>query len=103
MSMFNLANILTSVNLMAGALSIMFALTGRFELAILAILIGATFDFLDGFIARIMKTTGELGKQLDSLADMVTFGLAPGMIMMALMVEIIMNTQIKTQYIQSDF
>ena len=83
--MFNLANILTAGNLLSGVVSILLALLGRIDLAPFAIIIGAFFDFLDGFVARKMKTAGEMGKQLDSLADMVTFGVAPGIIMMVIM------------------
>ena len=83
--MFNLANILTSANLMFGIFSILFAILGELHLAVFAIYAGAIFDFLDGFAARLMKTSGELGKQLDSLADMVTFGVAPGVMMMVVL------------------
>lgn len=80
--MFNLANFCTAANLVSGCLAIVLALTGHLDLAPFAILTGLLFDFFDGFFARILKTSGELGKQLDSLADMVTFGVAPGMIML---------------------
>ena len=83
--MFNLANILTAGNLLSGVVAILLALLGRIDLAPFAIVVGALFDFLDGFVARKMKTAGEIGKQLDSLADMVTFGVAPGIIMMVVM------------------
>ena len=83
--MFNLANLFTSANLLSGIASILLALTGNLEYAVYAIFAGAFFDFLDGFVARLMNTTGEIGKQLDSLADMVTFGVAPGVIMMVVL------------------
>lgn len=83
--MFNIANLFTASNLLAGFLSILFAVTGHIDLAVWAIFAGAFFDFLDGFAARIFKTSGDLGKQLDSLADMVTFGVAPGMLMMVVL------------------
>lgn len=84
--MFNLANLFTAFNLLSGIISIVLALHGRIDLAPFFILLAFLFDFLDGFIARKMGTTGPLGVQLDSLADMVTFGVAPGMIVMVLMV-----------------
>ena len=84
--MFNLANFFTSFNLLSGVSAILFALVGRLDLAVFAIVFGAFCDFLDGFIARKMNTQGELGKQLDSLADMVTFGIAPGIIMLVMIV-----------------
>lgn len=78
--MFSIPNILTAGNLMCGCLSILFALQGRLDLAAYLILIAMVLDFLDGFAARLLKKQGELGKQLDSLADMVSFGAAPGII-----------------------
>ncbi|MGV6862722.1 MAG: CDP-alcohol phosphatidyltransferase family protein [Putridiphycobacter sp.] len=73
-------NLLTAGNLVGGILAIIFALTGRIDLAPWCIFASAIFDFLDGFAARLLKVQNELGKQLDSLADMVTFGVAPGII-----------------------
>lgn len=84
--MFNLANLFTSFNLLSGVISIVLVLNGRIDLAPLFILLGFLFDFFDGFIARKMGTSGPMGVQLDSLADMITFGVAPGMILMVLMV-----------------
>ena len=83
--MFNLANLFTAGNLMSGILAILLVITGNISEAPYAVFLGLFFDFLDGFVARLFKTSGELGKQLDSLADMVTFGVAPGIIMMAFM------------------
>jgi CDP-diacylglycerol---serine O-phosphatidyltransferase len=74
-------NLLTAGNLVGGILAIISALTGSLEAAPLFIFISAIFDFLDGFAARLLKVQSEMGKQLDSLADMVTFGVAPGIIM----------------------
>ena len=84
--MFNLPNLFTAANLISGCIAIILAFAGRIDLAPFAIFAGALFDFCDGFIARKMKISGEMGKQLDSLADMVTFGLAPGMIMFVLLI-----------------
>lgn len=86
-SMFNIPNLLTASNMLCGILSILLSLSGRIDLAPYPIFLGAIFDFLDGFMARILKQQGELGKQLDSLADMVTFGLAPGIMMFALLIQ----------------
>lgn len=83
--MFTLANLFTASNLISGIFAILFALMGRLDLAPYAIFAGALFDFLDGFVARLFKTTGELGKQLDSLADMITFGVAPGVMMLVVL------------------
>ncbi len=84
--MFNIPNLFTAANLISGCIAIILAFAGRIDLAPFAIFAGALFDFCDGFIARKMKISGEMGKQLDSLADMVTFGLAPGIIMFAMLV-----------------
>ncbi|MBW7869083.1 MAG: CDP-alcohol phosphatidyltransferase family protein [Brumimicrobium sp.] len=84
--MFTIANILTGSNLLCGVLSIVFTFSGRLEWAVAAIVLGAIFDFFDGFAARLLKQQGELGKQLDSLADVVTFGVAPAMIVFVLLI-----------------
>jgi CDP-diacylglycerol---serine O-phosphatidyltransferase len=84
--MFNLPNLFTAGNLMAGIASIICALNGYLDYAVYAIFLGAFFDFCDGLAARILKVSGEMGKQLDSLADMVTFGVAPGIFMMVVLI-----------------
>lgn len=76
---------LTAGNMLCGVLSILFALTYRLDIAPYFIFLGAVFDFFDGFLARKLKVDGEMGKQLDSLADMVTFGVAPGVIMVVVL------------------
>lgn len=84
--MFNIPNLFTAFNLLSGAVAIILTLMGRIDLAPFAIYLGAIFDFFDGFLARKLKQSGELGKQLDSLADMITFGLAPGVFMLVVLV-----------------
>lgn len=84
--MFNAANIITGFNLLFGVGSIIMTFSGRIELAVLAIFVGAICDFADGFVARLTKKQSELGKQLDSLADLVTFGVAPGVIVFVLLI-----------------
>ena len=76
-----LPNILTLIGVCIGLTSIRFALDGRFELAIVAIIIAALIDGLDGRIARLIKGTSKVGKELDSLTDMISFGVAPAFIM----------------------
>lgn len=83
--MINLPNLFTSANMLSGIVAILLALAGRIDLAPFAIFAGALFDFADGFLARKLGVSAELGKQLDSLADMVTFGVAPGIIMLVVM------------------
>ena len=76
-----LPNMLTLIGVCIGLTSIRFALDGRFELAIVAIIIAALIDGLDGRIARLIKGTSKVGKELDSLTDMISFGVAPAFIM----------------------
>jgi len=76
-----LPNILTLVGVCIGLSSIKFAIDGKFELAIIAIIIAAIIDGLDGRIARLIKGTSKVGKELDSLTDVISFGVAPGFIM----------------------
>ncbi len=78
-------NLLTAGNLIGGILAIILTLTGGIEYAPWCIFASAIFDFLDGFVARLLKVQNEIGKQLDSLADMVTFGVAPGIMVMTLL------------------
>ncbi len=79
--MFSPANIITSLNLLSGVFSILLILSGNLMDGVALIFLGAIFDFLDGFVARWTRSYSELGKQLDSLADIVTFGVAPGIMM----------------------
>jgi CDP-diacylglycerol--serine O-phosphatidyltransferase len=74
----HIPNALTTLNLLSGLISITLVMEGNYIYASLFIFIAALFDFLDGNAARILKAHSELGKQLDSLADMVSFGVAPG-------------------------
>ena len=77
----HIPNILTLANLFCGILAIKNGFSEHYFLAGFLVLLGAFFDFFDGFAARLLKVQGELGKQLDSFADMVTFGVAPGVVM----------------------
>ena len=76
-----LPNMLTLIGVCIGLTSIRFALDGRFEFAIVAIILAAVIDGLDGRIARLIKGTSKVGKELDSLTDMISFGVAPAFIM----------------------
>jgi CDP-diacylglycerol--serine O-phosphatidyltransferase len=76
----HIPNFLTSLNLACGALSVFFALNGNIPLAAILIFIGALFDFSDGFAARGLKAYSDMGKELDSLADLISFGMAPAAI-----------------------
>jgi CDP-diacylglycerol--serine O-phosphatidyltransferase len=74
-------NLFTLGNLLCGCVAIQYAYLQDFRMAAFFVLGGAILDFFDGFVARLLKVQSELGKQLDSLADVVTFGVAPGMIL----------------------
>jgi len=77
----NIPNLITLGNLTCGLLSIVLAFEGKLAIAGAFIFYGAILDFFDGFSAGLLNVNSELGKQLDSMADMVTFGVAPGIIM----------------------
>ena len=76
-----LPNMLTLIGVCIGLTSIRFALDEKFEFAIVAIILAAVIDGLDGRIARLIKGTSKVGKELDSLTDMISFGVAPAFIM----------------------
>ena len=80
-----LPNIITLLNLASGVVAVLFAAQNELVFAAYFILAGIIFDFFDGFVARILHVQSELGVQLDSLADMVTSGVAPGIIMFQLL------------------
>jgi CDP-diacylglycerol--serine O-phosphatidyltransferase len=81
----HLPNAITLLNLVAGSIAVIFALEGDLGNAAIFILIAGVFDFLDGFAARLLKAWSDIGKQLDSLADVVSFGVAPAMIAFVMM------------------
>ena len=76
-----LPNIFTLVGVCIGLTSIKFAFDGRFEMAVIAIIVAGIIDGLDGRIARLIKGTSQVGKELDSLTDVISFGVAPAFIM----------------------
>ncbi len=73
----HLPNLITLLNLACGTVAIILSLEGQWRVAVYLILAAALFDFLDGFAARMLKANSETGKHLDSLADMVSFGVLP--------------------------
>ena len=77
MNLFTIPNILTCCNLICGCMATGAAFHGRFEWALAMIIAGAVFDFFDGMVARLLNVSSPIGKELDSLADIVTFGVAP--------------------------
>jgi CDP-diacylglycerol--serine O-phosphatidyltransferase len=80
----HIPNAVTCMNLVCGCASIHFAYQGHLDWSGLALFAAALFDFADGFVARLLHVKSELGKQLDSLSDVVSFGVAPGVIMFQL-------------------
>ncbi len=81
----HIPNILTLLNLLCGTIAVILAVTGRTEIAALFVFLGIFFDFFDGFAARKLQVQSDMGLQLDSLADMVTSGVVPGIVMYHLM------------------
>ncbi|MBP6976857.1 MAG: CDP-diacylglycerol--serine O-phosphatidyltransferase [Bacteroidales bacterium] len=81
----NLPNLITLLNLVSGTLAIVFILRDQLVMGSLCITIALVLDFLDGFLARLLHAYSALGEQLDSLADLVSFGVAPGYIIWSLM------------------
>jgi len=73
----HIPNSITCCNLICGAIATAHAVTGNLSVALLFIILGAVFDFFDGMSARLLGVSSEIGKELDSLADDVTFGVAP--------------------------
>ena len=84
----HIPNIVTCCNLLSGCIASVMAFQGNYQSAILFIILGATFDFFDGMLARIFQVSGPLGKELDSLADDITFGFAPSVIVFSLFKEV---------------
>lgn len=82
---FWVPNTITSLNLVSGCLAVFFAIDNQLGLAAVFIFAAAIFDFLDGFSARLLKAYSSIGKELDSLADTVSFGLAPAAIVFTML------------------
>ncbi len=76
----HIPNTITCCNLVCGCIATTYAITGSPAMALLFIILGAVFDFFDGMSARLLHVSSEIGKELDSLADDVTFGVAPASI-----------------------
>ncbi|GLB50858.1 CDP-alcohol phosphatidyltransferase family protein [Neptunitalea lumnitzerae] len=77
----HIPNLITLLNLLSGCIAVIFAVNDNLEYAAYFVFLGIFFDFFDGFAARALKVQSELGLQLDSLADMVTSGVVPGIAM----------------------
>lgn len=90
----HIPNLITLCNLLSGVFAVFVAISGVFPYEIAAILIfaGAVFDFFDGFAARLLKANSLIGKELDSLADLVTFGFAPAALLSAVIQHILFGS-----------
>ncbi len=77
----HIPNMLTLLNLCSGCLAILYLLVWQPEKAALCVIVSLVADFLDGFVARLLHVSGPLGKELDSLADVVSFGVVPAMML----------------------
>lgn len=81
----HIPNIITLLNLFSGCIAVIMAVENELFLAVVFVVLGIVFDFFDGFVARILNVKSDLGLQLDSLADMITSGLMPGLVMFKLL------------------
>lgn len=81
----HIPNTITSLNLLCGVLGVICSLEGRIDYAFYLMLAAAVFDFCDGFSARLLKAYSDIGKELDSLSDMVSFGVLPSVMLYCLM------------------
>ena len=84
----HIPNTITSMNLFCGVMGVICTFKGNFEAAFCLMLAAAVCDFCDGFSARLLKAYSDVGKELDSLADMISFGLLPSIMLYSLMVSI---------------
>jgi CDP-diacylglycerol--serine O-phosphatidyltransferase len=81
----HIPNTITCCNLVCGCVATQYALKGKFNVALAFIILGATFDFFDGFAARLLHVSSAIGKELDSLADCISFGFAPAAVVYSLL------------------
>ena len=88
----HIPNTITCCNLISGCIATYFAFLGDYKMALLFIVIGAVFDFFDGMVARLLNVSSPIGKELDSLADDITFGFAPS----AIVFSFLSNGQLST-------
>lgn len=89
----HIPNSITCGNLLCGCFGILFTASYRLDYAFYMIALAAVLDFFDGFVARLLKVSSAIGKDLDSLADMVTFGVLPGFVMYKIIALVVLNSQ----------
>lgn len=85
--LFSIPNLITGANLFSGCIACVYAFQGIYNLALIFIILSAVFDFFDGMAARMLKVSSPIGKELDSLADDISFGFAPAIIVFSLLKE----------------
>ncbi len=100
---FWVPNAITAMNLVCGSLSVFFAVDGQLGWASVFIFAAAAFDFLDGFSARLLKAYSSIGKELDSLADLISFGLAPAAIVFTMLELTFFGENQQIQNIEADW
>ncbi len=88
----HIPNTITCMNLLSGCAASVLAVEGYLNVAAMLILLAAVFDFFDGLAARVLKAYSPMGKELDSLADLISFGFAPGLIAMAFMKQAVLGS-----------
>lgn len=90
----HIPNFITLLNLLCGSVAVIFAVQGNMVMASILVALGIFFDFFDGLAARMLDVKSEIGLQLDSLADMITSGLVPGIVMFQLLVQALPQEEI---------
>jgi len=83
----HIPNFITCLNLFAGSMAVYYAFQANYPAVLLLVLVAAVFDFFDGFAARLLKAYSPMGKEMDSLADVISFGLAPGAVAFSMLQE----------------
>lgn len=89
----HIPNTITCLNLISGCIATYWAFQGDYRMALLFIIIGAVFDFFDGMVARLLHVSSPIGKELDSLADDITFGFAPSAILFSFLAQLTADSQ----------
>ncbi len=93
----HIPNLITLLNVFCGSVAVIFAVNSNFVMAAIFVFLGIFFDFFDGLFARKLNVQSELGIQLDSLADMITSGLVPGIVMFKLLGLVVNDSEMFTK------
>ena len=99
----HIPNFITCLNLVSGCIAIVFAFQHQLEITVYLLALSALFDFFDGLAARALNAYSVIGKDLDSLADMVSFGFAPGAIMYIVLNDLLIAQQLPTYWAYAAF